>query len=281
MRRRRSAVAAPAPAGRASGAHLRGLGWGVLALVILGVVVFASVLVAVGLRQGPLARAPALPGTDGPPRAAADAWAFDEGTGDTAADAAGQLTGYPLRLKDGAGWTAGMSGGTALLLDGARAYASSAGPVLDTAGSYTVAAWVRMDRIPRAFATAVSQDGTRRSAFFLQYSDTDKLWAFAAVRPDGTPSRALSNVPPVAGRWTYLVGVRDAQAGTLVLYLDGQKQGTAVYDEREASAGPLVVGRALAAGRLVDFFPGAVDSVAVYGSTLTAAQVSDLYRGGR
>jgi hypothetical protein len=252
--------------------------------VVLAVVVFAAVLVVAGRRDGTLGGGPSglasgEPPPD-PPSPVAAAWNFDEGAGHTAADAAGGMTGRPMRLHNGASWTAGQDD-SALQLDGIGGFAATDGPVLDTADSYSVSAWVRLDQLPKAFVTAVSQDGAGISAFFLQYSDADGRFAFSAVLPDGRAVRALSLDRPVAGRWFHLVGVRDAGAGTLALWLDGARQGTGRYPPRKASAGALVVGRALFGGREVDFWPGAVDSVAAYGGILTGEQVADLYQAGR
>ena len=200
-------------------------------------------------------------------------WLLDEGAGTSAQDSSGG--GHDLTLVGDPSWVLGRSG-TALLFDGRSQFAQSGGPVLDTVGNFSVAAWVRLDATG-AFATAVSQDDTTTSAFFLQYSATDDRLAFST----GT-GRALSDQPPVVGEWYHLVGVHDANAGTYTLYVNGQPQATVLHQARgDASGGPLAVGRAFSGGRNSDFWPGTVDQVRVWNRALAVADVTRLNDLGR
>src|SRR6185437_9816867 len=56
-------------------------------------------------------------------------WKLDEGSGTTAADAAGA---HPATLRGGAGWTAGIVGPSALSTNGSTAFADTGDPVIDT-----------------------------------------------------------------------------------------------------------------------------------------------------
>jgi hypothetical protein len=143
--------------------------------------------------------------------------------------------------------------------------------VLDTTGNFTVGAWVRLDRTG-GWATAVSQDGPVSSGFYLQYSAADNKLAFSTGE-----GRALSDQPPVTGRWYHLVGVHDADAGTYTLYVDGKAQ-SAVWHQPagDAAPGPLAIGRAFSGGRTADFWPGAVDQVQAWNRALSAADVAAL-----
>src|SRR5207253_10475236 len=66
-----------------------------------------------------------------------------------------------------------------LTFAGTGGYASTtdpsgvAHPVLRTDQSFTVSAWVNLASQPTHNATAVAQNGTTLSAFFLQYNYTD------------------------------------------------------------------------------------------------------------
>jgi len=199
-------------------------------------------------------------------------WTLDENSGTVAHDSAGS---HDLPLTGGPAWVAGESG-SALQFDGSSQYAQASGPVLDTAGNFSVSAWVKLDSTGH-FATAVSQDGDSASAFFLQYSAADNRWAFSTVE-----GRALSNTPPVTGQWTHLVGVHDANQGTYTLYVDGQSQAK-VQSQclGDASSGPLAIGRGYYGGNKTDFFPGTVDQVHVWNRALAAADVTALYQSGQ
>lgn len=199
-------------------------------------------------------------------------WAMDEGTGTVAHDTS--PAGHDLTLQGGTTWVPGKSG-SALGFDGNGQYAQTPGPVLDTQGTFSVAAWVRLDSTGR-FATAVSQDGASTSGFFLQYSAADGRFAFATGE-----GRALAAQAPVTGRWYHLVGVHDANAGTYSLYVDGQAQPTVWHQSTgDAAGGALAVGRGFAESRPGDFWPGAVDQVHAWNRVLSAADVSAIYTSG-
>ncbi|WP_432840919.1 GH92 family glycosyl hydrolase [Dactylosporangium sp. CA-092794] len=198
-------------------------------------------------------------------------WPLDEGSGTTAADEAGDNDGTLVNAPQ---WTAGRTG-SAVRFNGAGQYIDTGRTILDTAGSYSVAAWVRLDNVSGAFQTVVSQDAPASSAFFLQYSGSDRRFAmsFAGLR-------ALAPATPVAGQWYHLAGVRDASAGRLALYVDGQPVRTVDACSGTASTGPLVIGRARFGGNPVDYWGGAVDQVHVYDRPLAAAEVKALYDSG-
>jgi len=210
------------------------------------------------------------PGTPG--LAGVGFWPFDEGSGTVAGDAAGD---NDATLIGGAAWTAGRSG-SALLLSGAQQWADTGASILDTSGNYSVAAWVRLDSLD-GWATAVSQDGDQRSAFFLQYSDADDRLALSF--PGG---RALAPAAPEPGRWYHLVGVRDAASGEYRLYVDGALASTVGNQWcEEETGGNTVIGRAQFNGDQVDFWRGAIDEVHVYDRALSGAEVGELHEGGQ
>jgi Concanavalin A-like lectin/glucanases superfamily/PA14 domain/Glycosyl hydrolases family 2, sugar binding domain/Glycosyl hydrolases family 2, TIM barrel domain/Glycosyl hydrolases family 2 len=209
------------------------------------------------------------PGTPG--LAGVGFWPFDEARGTVASDEAGD---HDATLVNGATWTTGHSG-SALQLSGAGQYADTGAGILDTTGNYSVAAWVKLDSLG-GFATAVSQDGDSASGFFLQYSGADNRFAFSS-----TAGRALAPEPPEPGRWYHLVGVYDAAAGQLKLFVDGKLAGTVAQSCAEAATGHTVIGRAQFGGNQVDFWRGALDQVHVYDRALSDAEVQELHDSGR
>ncbi|MFL6073781.1 MAG: glutaminase domain-containing protein [Mycobacteriales bacterium] len=197
----------------------------------------------------------------------AGAWTLDEGSGTVARDRSGG--GHDAAVSGS--WAAGY-GGTGTALSGTAATTAS---VLDTSASFTVAAWVNLSSTA-GFATAVSQDGTTASGFYLQYSGADNRWAFARVAADATDpasARALSPSAPAVGRWTHLAGVHDAAAGLLRLYVDGRPAGTAPFTTPWKAGGPLVIGRGRYNGAAVDTFPGAVDQVRAWSRALSDTEI--------
>ncbi|MEN3307834.1 MAG: hypothetical protein V7603_4036 [Micromonosporaceae bacterium] len=162
--------------------------------------------------------------------------------------------------------------------DGAGVAATTAGPVVRTDQSYTVAAWVRLDSKP-AFAEVLGQAGTARGAIFLRYDNATGKWQFMVPTVDaGTPSyySARSTGPAVVGQWTHLVGVYDASAGNFKIYVDGLLNGS-IAGRMWASSGVFDIGRQRFGSG--DFFTGAIDEVRVYAGAMPAAQVAVLYAG--
>jgi hypothetical protein len=89
--------------------------------------------------------------------------------------------------------------------------------------------------------------------------------------------RALAPSAPETGRWYHLAGVRDAQAGTLTLYVDGEKAGTAGACLGEGSSGHTLIGRARFNSNPVDYWRGGIDQVHVYDRALAPTEVAELY----
>jgi hypothetical protein len=200
-------------------------------------------------------------------------WPLD-GTG---TDCAGNLN--TVTATGGTSWTTGHVGGGITLTGGAL---STSGQVVRTDRGFSVTAWVNLASV-NSFATAVSQDGSAVSGFFLQYSAQDGRWAFARTAADSTTSataRALSTAAPVVGTWTHLAGVYDASAGQLRLYVNGTAAGTAAYTGGWHAPGPFRIGQGRWNAAAADFFPGSIDDVRAYDRVLTAAEVASVARLG-
>ena len=210
---------------------------------------------------------------------AAGAWTFDADTATTASDITGN--GNTLSFTNVTATTAGRSG-AAIQLKG-NGYAQAGGAVLNTAGSFTVSAWVNFSSLAACGAqTLLSQDGNNDSGFYLGIlpNCTGSSFRFSMQGADSDSAATYAvvyNATIATGTWYHLVGVRNASAGTMSLYVNGVLQGTVANTTSWSAAGPLAVGRAKFSAGLRDYVTGSIDSVAVFGSALTAAQVTALY----
>jgi Concanavalin A-like lectin/glucanases superfamily len=165
-------------------------------------------------------------------------------------------------------------------------------PVLVCAQSFTVSAWVAPNDTATTM-TAVSQGGARRASFTLglrSYGSGDtaqERWSFTvsgADDPGAAVADAASSEPVTddeIGSWTHLVGVFDASAGKLALYVNGEPAGTAKVAATWNATGPLVVGAARNDAAYGDFWHGGIDDLDVFQGNMNAAQVVQLYDSQR
>ncbi|MGW1496662.1 LamG domain-containing protein [Streptomyces sp. NPDC002402] len=196
-------------------------------------------------------------------------WPAHETSGRVAADAAGR---HDATLIGGANFIGGTPGGGAVLLDGNTGSVDTGGQIIDTAtGDYSVAARVRMDN--KGFRSAVSLDGDKASAFFLQYSGTDKRFAFSFANARAVASTAGD---PELGHWYHLTGTYTQADSTLRIYVNGVASGSVQAKNPERPTGHLVIGRAKFNNRPVDFWSGAISDVHAYDRALSPGEIVSL-----
>lgn len=209
-------------------------------------------------------------------------WTFDEGSGVTARDGTGH--GYDATLVgDHATWTkTAKVGAGALRLSGA-CYAETAGPVVDTSRSFTVAAWVNLNALDKhGCETMVAMDGTKVSAFYLQFNHVagDRfVFNRRASDDDDLQAKAIwakTAFSPMRNTWYHLAGVYDAEAQTISLYVDGKLQESVPFTSPWRATGKTSIGRGFFAQANTDFVNGTIDDVRFYASALTAGQIEIL-----
>ncbi|WP_234334924.1 LamG-like jellyroll fold domain-containing protein [Streptomyces sp. NRRL S-118] len=184
-------------------------------------------------------------------------WKLD-GSGTNAAG-----TAHILTPGGGAAWSSAARLGTGLSLNGTGAYAAAPGPVVDTTGSFSVAAWTRLGSRSQ-ISTVASQQGTQVGAFQLYYSSSYDRWVFNRYSSDGASLvRAISTRPGVIGAWTHLLAVYDRDAQQIRLYVNGRLEATTAYTTPWAATGPFEIGRmkSPSGGALGSYFKGDLDQV--------------------
>ncbi|CAL2060452.1 LamG domain-containing protein [Streptomyces murinus] len=200
-------------------------------------------------------------------------WKLAEGSGTTTVDSTGTLN---ATLSGGYSWTSDTAHGNAVTLNGTTGYGSTTGPAVDTSKSFTVSAWVKLTSLG-ANGTFLSQNGTTNNGFQLYYSSGAQSWAFGrhSTDADGAVWRATYGGKPVANRWTHLVGIYDATAKEIRLYVDGELVGTQDWTYTPWNAtGPVQIGRKLAAGTYGEFTNGAISDARIYPTALPPADAS-------
>ena len=109
---------------------------------------------------------------------------------------------------------------------------ATAGPLADTTGSFTVAAWAPLNTTTSADQAVASQAAGTNNGFTLQYDPATGNWEFARPLSDtaGASSAVAgsgASATAATGAWTFLVGTYDANTGTMTLYVNGTAAGTA------------------------------------------------------
>jgi Concanavalin A-like lectin/glucanases superfamily len=205
-------------------------------------------------------------------------WNLDESAGSTQVAGNGQ----PFVAAVNGGATLGSSGmdGSAMHLDGSNDYAATTGPVINTAESFSVAAWAKLEAkgLNRA---VLSQDGSSEAGFYLSYETNSDRWAFRMRSADAPGSGWIysrSTSPPDLNVWTHLVGVYDATAGQMRLYVNGVLQQTTAHTSAWAATGPFTIGRGKWLGGPADYWSGSVDEVQVFSRVVTGPEAQDLFQ---
>ncbi|MER7748982.1 LamG-like jellyroll fold domain-containing protein [Streptomyces bacillaris] len=209
-------------------------------------------------------------------------WQLDEPAGATAA--ASTMPPRSMRVHGGA--TLGVEGkkGTGIRFDGTSGYASSDITVVDTSDSFSVSAWARLDRMPDKAAIIAAQPGNYSPGFELYYSAYADQWVFNQYTADRTGAPIAVAKGPVpgdakAGEWSHLVGVYDAKAKQLRLYVNGQLAGSTPYTTAWKARRGLQLGAGTYNGTRMAFFPGTIDDVRIFDRAVTPAEAGLLHQG--
>ncbi|MBB2923533.1 LamG domain-containing protein [Cellulomonas cellasea] len=228
-------------------------------------------------------------------------WRLDEAAGPTAAaDSSGPPLTVTTSTTRGPGVRAELdevAGDRALVFDSVQDVAASAGPVISTAGSFSVMAFVRLDPgATSGSATAVSQDGTFTSGFELGVREDGSCPAgltrcFTFGRPTSDVATAStvvarSSVPVEPGAWYQVVGTQSVGDRTLQVSVcrlgtpDAKAEDTdavtgtpATFAGTWSAEGPLRLGQARGDKSPVRPWPGSVSDVRLFHGVLAAPQI--------
>ena len=220
------------------------------------------------------------PGTLDQPRAI---WTFDQDNGNVVIDTTGN--GYNADVVgDQSAWIKATNpDGSGLRLGGSN-YVEVAGAVVNTAQSFSVAARVSLDLMEsKKYQTFVSIDGKEISGFYLQFNpyagggagrfEFDRMESDAKT---ATKISAKAKASISTNTWYQLVGVYDADAQDISIYLNGKLQETVPYTGGWQAAGKTAIGRGRISGHSGNFLNGIIRDVRFYAFALTADQVKKI-----
>nr|WP_234029446.1 LamG domain-containing protein [Streptomyces sp. PsTaAH-124] len=213
------------------------------------------------------------------------AWSADQGSGSSIQDTTSGY-GRSLALTGGA-----TLDGQSITLDGVDDAATTAGPVLDDTGSFTLTTLASLDGDKLVSknvgykAQILGQRTADGSSWGLWYELTDKktvldedtleektvpvgFWRFGRFNADGTFTAVSSDEEALVDGATRLTGVFDAQDGTLSLYLGAVANGDALAFTAKAGSGDFAVGKGFTGGAWQHYLPGQVSEVRLWAGAM-------------
>lgn len=189
-------------------------------------------------------------------------WKFDEGSGTTAYDSAGNNNGTIYYAT----WTSGQIGG-ALSFDGSDSYVSvpDNDNSLDMDNEMTITAWIKPSSVD--VLCIVSKVGEATNYVFEIIFGTLELF------DDYGDYYSTSNV--TTGVWQH-VAVTLKKGDSVKFYINGAPAGTSAQTTPFGSVNnePLVIGMA---GAYFDPFNGDIDEVRIYNRALSAGEIQQIY----
>lgn len=214
------------------------------------------------------------------------AWGFDDGSGTLASDNSGN--GHTAKLVNGASWVIGRIGGAVRASAASRQYVSI--PAIDLSGTkkVTVAFWTRRTYSiagGRALFEASANMNTSTSGFGL-FPDDATCQGIQATLNGNVGKTANCYRQPSSGVWHHIAVVFDktqTAGNEVALYVDGLFQTPtrslfASTNTNYFGNNPIYV---FSQGGTTQFDSGSVDDLRIYGTTLTAAHIQQIYNFGK
>ncbi|MEV7975243.1 LamG-like jellyroll fold domain-containing protein [Streptomyces sp. NPDC086519] len=242
------------------------------------------------------------------PTLAAD-WGMEETSGTAASDSSGY--GHTATVASGGTWTTDTDGGkgNVLSLNGtSTANATASGPIVDSQGDFTVAAWANLDTDALSDTSVAhhmriaTQSGGVRDSWGLWYDQaagsTQGMWVFGRTSADTTSASVVKVPADIAsaqlvdpGTWTLLTGVYDGAHHQLFLYVNGVRQGAqgdtdtedstgdgVVFDTPWQATGTFNIGRGrISTGAYSDYAHSLVDDVRVWTGVMPDNDINQMY----
>ncbi|MFF3367096.1 LamG-like jellyroll fold domain-containing protein [Streptomyces misionensis] len=241
--------------------------------------------------------------------ALAAGWSMEETSGAAASDSSGY--GHTATVASGGTWTTDTDGGkgNVLSLNGtSTANATVTGPIVDSQGDFTVAAWAKLDADALSDTSVdhhmriATQSGGVRDSWGLWYDQpagsTQGMWVFGRTSADTTGASVVTVPADIAsaqlvdpGQWTLLTGVYDGAHRQLFLYVNGIRQGPQgdsdteddtgdgrVFTSPWQATGTFNIGRGrISTGAYSDYANGLVDDVRVWTGVMSDTDINQLY----
>lgn len=214
-------------------------------------------------------------------------WKLNTDGADDSGHGRGLALGGNARVDQTAGWLGNPQGG--LVLDGAGDFAATAGPVVKTNRSFTVAGWATAATTPTGKAALFSQEGTVHSGFTVRYNPAaaDGAGGWQVEMPGSDAAGATMQAADHSAyrwqlAWDHVAIVYDSFSDAMHLYVNGALEQsetnvstrwhTAAFDATRA----FQLGRSKTGGVWGEYWPGVIDDVWAFSGVLSQEQIQAL-----
>ncbi|MGD0679033.1 MAG: LamG domain-containing protein [Polyangiaceae bacterium] len=197
---------------------------------------------------------------------------FDETSGTTAADSSGH--GYTATMEGGATFSPGVRG-FAATLDGMSQYVSLPAGIVSALSSFSISVWVYVSS--PGFGDRAFDFGTGTTTYmFVTTGGAPVRYGITVGGAAGEEGLVTDSIPPAAS-WQHIAVTQAGTTGTL--YLNGvQVAQSTTMMLNPSLLGPTTqnwLGRSQYASD--SYLYGKIDEFRIYGRTLSAAEVLELY----
>lgn len=170
--------------------------------------------------------------------------------------------------------------GQQLVFDGVNDYVEigrGAGDGLAIAGDLTVEGWFKTDALGSTqqlisfFGDTGSENSAENVLYDVSISATGEV-IFSQENAAGTNNNVTSSRTLVTvGEWTHIAAVRNAEAQTITIYIDGVAEETATYanNPTDGANAQLTLGGAFNSGTISNLFDGQMDDIRIWDTART------------
>jgi hypothetical protein len=145
---------------------------------------------------------------------------------------------------------------------------------LDLANAVTVEAWVKQNTlVDWAGIVSKSQGVANINYLLLMHSDGSPYFSVTVSGAEKSTYNGTGTILPI-GEWHHLVGTFDGT--NLRYYYDGAMEGSITPTGGDLDTN----NESVEIGKLISFFNGAIDNVAIYNEALSVGQIQQHYAQG-
>ena len=213
-------------------------------------------------------------------------WRLGDASGSAAADSSGMA--HP-GVYTGGGFTYGVTSALttdtnnkAATFNGTSSYVSVTNPVLaGQSTTFSAEAWVKGSAITGRYFLTEGNTSSTTPFWGLATDGTTGTHAVFTVRDDASHvAMAIGTKTILDGTWHHVIGVRNGT--TVSVYVDGALDATTTLSTLSTlTLGLTTVGALHRITTVSNYFGGSIDEAALYGTSLTAAQIADHYQAAR